>query len=87
MLRDREQMLGLHQAHLPLAWLAGGPLDPLVHGVHDRPSEVRLWVRQLLLVVRARRLGQGEESLGLEVREENATLPGRAGLNKKLGQH
>jgi hypothetical protein len=87
MLRDRQQLLGFHQRELPLAWLPGGPLDPLVHGVHYRPCEVRLGVWQLRLIVRTGSLGQGEESLGLEVGEQNATLPTGAGLNKELGQH
>jgi hypothetical protein len=87
MLRDRQQLLGLHERELPLTRLPGGPFDPLIHGVHYRPGEVRLGVGQLRLIVRTGSLGQGEESLGLKVGEQHATLPTGAGLNKKLGQH
>ena len=87
MLRDRQQLLGLHERELPLARLPGGPFDPLVHGVHYRPCEVGFRIREPGLIVCTGGLGQGEEPFGLKVGEQHATLPARAGLHKKLGQH
>ena len=87
MLHHWQELLCLREGELPFARLPGGPFDPLVHGVHDRPCEVGFRVRQPALIVRAGRLGQGQESLRLEVGEQDATLPARAGLNEKLGQH
>ena len=87
MLKHRQELLGLGQRYLPFAWRARGLLDPLVHGVHARAGEVGLGVGQPLLIVRAGGLGQCQESLGLEVREQHATLPRWSGLDEELGQH
>jgi hypothetical protein len=86
-LKQGEHDLGFLQADLELAGLSGHPLDGLVHGVHDRPCEVRLGVGQSLRVVRAGGLGQGKESLALKVRQQDSLLPRRPGLDEELGQH
>lgn len=87
MLHHRQELFGLGQRHLPVARLSGCFLDPFVHRVHDRPSEVRLGVRQPALIVRASSLGQRQISLRLEVWVQDSTLPGGAGLDKELGEH
>ena len=65
----------LLQADLVLARRAGHPLNALQHGVQDRPCEVCLGVRQLRLVVRARRLAQGKISLAFQVTDQDRPLP------------
>lgn len=86
-LHHRQELFRLGQRHLPVTWLSGCLLDPFVHGVHNRPSEVRLWVRQPGLVVGASSLGQRQVTLRLEVWVQDSTLPGGAGLDEKLGEH
>jgi hypothetical protein len=64
-LHEGEQLFRFLQAHLPLSRRPLAPLDPLIHGVHDRPCEVGFRIRQLRLVVRASSLAQSQESLAL----------------------
>lgn len=87
MLHHRQELLGLGKRHLPLRRLAGAALDPLVHSVHACACEIRLGVRQLLLVVRSGSLGQRQESLGLKLWDQNPTLPRRPCLDEELGEH
>lgn len=87
MFHEGEKFFRLLQGYLPVAGRASGLLDPLVHGVHHRSGEVRLRVGQLARIVRASSLGQCQESLGLQLWNQHATLPGWSGLYKELGQH
>ena len=87
MFKHWHQLFSLRQRHLPFAWGASRFFNPLVHGVHDRPCEVRLGIRKPALVVRAGGFGQRQESFRLKVWEQHATLPGRSGLDEELGQH
>jgi hypothetical protein len=86
-LQHRQQVFRLLQADLPLARLAGGFLDRLVHGVQTGAGEVRLGVGQLLRIIGAGSLGEGEESFPLQVWNQHALLPRRPVLNKEPRQH
>lgn len=86
-LHHRQHFFGLLQADLPVGRRALAALDPLVHGVHHRPCEVGFRIRQATLIVRARSLGQSQESLALQVRDQHTLLPRRAGLDEELRQH
>jgi hypothetical protein len=70
-LKQGQHVLCFLQADLPLAGLAGHLLDALVHAVHYRTGEVRLGIRQSLLVVRSGCLGKGEEPFPFQVWEQH----------------
>ena len=87
MFHEGEEFFRLLQGYLPVPWRACRLLDPLVHGVHHCPCEVRLRVGQATGIVRAGSLGQGQESFGLQLGNQYATLPAWPGLYEELGQH
>jgi hypothetical protein len=76
----------LFQRQLVFRWLPGLFLDPLQHPVQHSPGEVCLWVWQLALIVRAGSLRQSQQTFGLQVIDEQATLPRWAGLNEVAGE-
>lgn len=83
----RRQFCRFLQADLVLARRAGHPFDALQHGVQDRPCEVGFRVRQARWIVRACRLGQGQEPFAFQVFYEDTLLPRRPVLNEEPGQH
>jgi hypothetical protein len=86
-LQDREKLFRFLQADLPLGRLAGGLSDVLVHGVHNRPCEVRLGVRQATLIVCTGSLGQRKEPFTLKVWDQHRLLPAGTVLHKEPCKH
>lgn len=86
MIEVRRQFGRFLQADLVLARRAGHSFDALQHGVQNRPCEVRFRVRQLLLVVRACRLAEGQISLAFQVTDQYGSLPGGPVLQEVAGQ-
>jgi hypothetical protein len=85
--QDGKKFFCFLQAHLPLGRLSRRLADVLVHGVHYRPCEVRLGVRQPGLIVRSGSLGQRKEPFALKVWDQHRLLPAWAVLHKESGEH
>jgi hypothetical protein len=76
----------LFQRQLVFRWLPGLFLDPLQHPVQHSPGEVGFRIRKLGFIVRAGSFRQSEQTFGLQVIDEQATLPRWAGLNEVAGE-